>query len=331
MPRKERIHVYHVILRGNDRRDIFADDKDRFRFYTILENACRRIPFKIHAFCLMTNHIHLEIQVADIPLPRIMQRIALRYAQWFNWRHGKSGHLFQGRYKAILVQADEYLKELAAYIHLNPVRARIVNSPEKYKWSSHRAYLGKAAVPWLEIDFILSTFSSSDRKRAQSQFRDYVDSMIGQGHNKSFYGERSLDKRLLGDEYFVLGIVEETEAFLPKKPSLEAVIEAIESVIGRDARHLLATAGRDARSFEARALAAWATMKFSSATLTELGRYCNRDQSTMSCAARRIEELQALRPDIEEKMEQLRAALTAPNGYASRQGSSNDTLNQPPC
>ena len=93
----------------------------------------------------------------------------------------------------------------------------------------------------------------------------------------------------------------------------------------------LATAGRDARSFEARALAAWATMKFSSATLTELGRYCNRDQSTMSCAARRIEELQALRPDIEEKMEQLRAALTAPNGYASRQGSSNDTLNQPPC
>ena len=127
-----------------------------------------------------------------------MQRIALRYAQWFNWRQGKSGHLFQGRYKAILVQADEYLKELAAYIHLNPVRAHIVNSPEKYKWSSHRAYLGKATLPWLETDFILSTFSSSDRKRAQSLFQDYVDSMVGQGHNKSFHGERNIDKRLLG-------------------------------------------------------------------------------------------------------------------------------------
>jgi putative transposase len=135
--------------------------------------------------------------------------------------------------------------------------------------------------------------------------------MIGQGHDKSFYGERSIDHRLLGDEYFVLDILEETEAFLPKKPGL-AVIEAIELVIGRDACHLLTAAGREARSFEVRALAAWAIIEYSSATLTELGRYCNRDQSTMSCAARRIEKLRALRPDIEEKMEQLGALLIAP-------------------
>ena len=196
---------------------------------------------------------------------------------------------------------------------------------------SHRAYLGKSTLPWLETDFILSTFSSSDRKRAQSLFQDYVDSMVGQGHNKSFHGERNIDKRLLGDEYFVLDILEETEAFLPQKPGLEAVIDAIESVIGRDARHLLTSAGREARSFEAKALAVWATIEFSSATLTELGRYCNRDQSTMSCAARRIEELQALKPDIKEKIEQLRAALTAPKEHASRQGSYNGTLNHPPC
>lgn len=316
MPRKERIHIpgalYHVILRGNDRRDIFADDKDRLHFYSILNKAFQQFSFKIHAFCLMTNHIHLEIQVAETPLARIMQRIALRYAQWFNWRHGKSGHLFQGRYKAILVQADEYLKELAAYIHLNPVRASIVKSPEKYKWSSHRTYLGKTSIPWLETDFILSTFSPFDRKSAQTLFRDYVDSMIGLGHKKSFHGEGNLDNRLLGDEYFILDSLEETEAVLPQKPGLEAVIVAIESVIGRDARQLLTAAGREARSFEARALAAWATVEFSSATLTELGRFCNRDQSTMSCAARRIAELRALRPDIDKKMEQLRAALIAP-------------------
>ena len=128
-----------------------------------------------------------------------MQRIALRYAQWFNWRQGKSGHLFQGRYKAILVQADEYLKELAAYIHLNPVRAHIVNSPEKYKWSSHRAYLGKATLPWLETDFIcpLNLLFIRPQKSTISVpgLRRFL---VGQGHNKSFHGERNIDKRLLG-------------------------------------------------------------------------------------------------------------------------------------
>lgn len=316
MPRKQRIHipgaVYHVILRGNDRRDVFADDKDRFHFCSIIEKVRRRIPFKIHAFCLMTNHIHLEIQVAGIPLPRIMQRITLRYAQWFNWRHHKSGHLFQGRYKAILVQTDEHLQDLAAYIHLNPVRTRIVKSPEKYKWSSHRAYLGKDSFPWLETDFVLSTFCSTDHSRAQSLFRGFVDSMADQGHNKGFHGEGNLDKRLLGDEFFVEEILEKTEELTPPRPSLEDIIETIEFVVGKDARHLLTTADRKAKSFEARALASWATIEFSSATLSELAKFCNRDQSTMSCAARRIEELQALRPDIKEKMEQLRTALTLP-------------------
>ena len=319
----DRIHmpgaVYHVILRGNDRRDVFVDDKDRFRFYSILEYAFRHLPFRIHAFCLMTNHIHLEAQVADLPLPRIMQRIAQRYTQWFNWRHGRSGHLFQGRYKAILIEADEYLKELAAYIHLNPVRARIVKRPEEYRWSSHLAYLGNTTLPWIETDFILSTFSSSDRKKAQTLFQDFVDSTIGQGRNKSFHGERNMDKRLLGDDYFVLDILERIEEAPPKKPGLEEIIEAIKSILGEDTHRLLTTSGRDARSFEARALAAWAVIELSSATVTELGKYCRRDQSTMSCAARRIEELQAIRPDLAAQMEQLRSALThAPKASASR-------------
>ena len=197
---------------------------------------------------------------------------------------------------------------------------------------SHRAYLGKSTLPWLETDFIcpLNLLFIRPQKSTISVpgLRRFL---VGQGHNKSFHGERNIDKRLLGDEYFVLDILEETEAFLPQKPGLEAVIDAIESVIGRDARHLLTSAGREARSFEAKALAVWATIEFSSATLTELGRYCNRDQSTMSCAARRIEELQALKPDIKEKIEQLRAALTAPKEHASRQGSYNGTLNHPPC
>ena len=258
----------------------------------------------------MTSHFHLELQVADVPLPKIMQCIAQRYVQWFNWRHHKTGHLFERRYKAILVDTDEYLKELAAYIHLNPVRSHMVQSPEKYKLSSHRAYLGKMTLPWLETDFILSTFSPTDRRRAQASFKQFVDSMIGQERNKTFHGEKNLDSRLLGDEYFVLYILDGLEEKPPTKPDLEMVLVAVEAVIGPDAPRLLTSAARDARSFEVRALAAWAVLQFSGATLSELARYCSRDHSTMSCAARRIEEWQPVRPDLADKMAQIRSALT---------------------
>lgn len=147
MSRKPRIHaesaVYHVILRGNARQEIFSDDRDQFRFYDILHKSYERFRYRIVSFCLMSNHIHLAVQVGEVPLSRIIQNVAQRYTQWFNWRHQKCGHLFQGRYKAIMVDADSYLSELAAYLHLNPVRARIVQRPEQYLWSSQRVYLGK--------------------------------------------------------------------------------------------------------------------------------------------------------------------------------------------
>ena len=130
MARKARIHypgaLYHVILRGNARQDIFIDDGDRYRFYLLMQEGIARYRHSIHAFCLMTNHLHLLIQVADIPLSRIMQNLSFRYTRWSNGRQWQSGHLFQGRYKAVLVNGDEYLLELVRYLHLNPVRAGLV-------------------------------------------------------------------------------------------------------------------------------------------------------------------------------------------------------------
>lgn len=314
MARKERIHipgaVYHVILRGNDRRDIFGDDKDRFRFYGILDLSFQRFPFKIHAFCLMTNHVHLEIQVGDVPLPKIMQTIAQRYTQWFNWRYHKTGHVFQGRYKAIMVDADEYLLELAAYIHLNPVRAKLTDRPEKYKWSSHRAFLGSELLSWLETSFILSQFSSN-LKKARSLFNDFVTGGLDQGRRKEFHGEKNIDNRVFGDEAFVATVLEETqEAPLQRKPDLKAIVAAIQKTYGIQAEKLLTTTSRDRLSFEARALAAWATLELSSATLTELARFCNRHESTMTCAVKRIESLKIHRPDVATKMAELRDELT---------------------
>src|SRR5262245_7457233 len=124
MPRKPRLHyhgaVYHVILRGNAKQDIFFDAEDRRRFLSFLEDCIERFGFRVHGYCLMTNHIHLALQVGEVPLSRIMQNLTLRYTKWVNWRQDRIGHLFHGRYKAVMVEADNYLAQLVVYLHLNP-------------------------------------------------------------------------------------------------------------------------------------------------------------------------------------------------------------------
>ena len=123
MARKQRVHypaaLYHVIIRGNARQEIFFDDVDRSRFYLLIQEGLERYEHRIHAFCLMTNHIHLAIQVGDMPLSRIMQNISFRYTQWINWWYKRSGHLFQGRFKAVLVKRgrDEEGTGRSSHIH----------------------------------------------------------------------------------------------------------------------------------------------------------------------------------------------------------------------
>jgi len=135
--------------------DLFLKcQEDRFRFYLLVQEGIERYGHKVHAFCLMTTHVHLAIQVGEIGLPRIIQNLAFRYTRWGNWRQSRTGHLFQGRYKAVLVDADTYLLELTRYIHLNPVRSGIVRIPEDYPWSGHRAYLGLETIPWLTTEWV---------------------------------------------------------------------------------------------------------------------------------------------------------------------------------
>jgi REP element-mobilizing transposase RayT len=191
MARKPRIHypgaVYHVMLRGNGGADIFFEDGDRHRFFLLLQEGIERFGFRVHAFCLMSNHIHLALQVGEIPLSRIMQNLSFRYTQWINWRTKKKGHLFQGRYRAILVEEDEYLLQLVAYLHLNPARAGMEKTPSDYRWSSHRAYLGDEQIPWLSCDSLLSRLSKKI-KPARRIFVDFVSSQAGLGHRKEFHG-----------------------------------------------------------------------------------------------------------------------------------------------
>jgi len=311
MARKPRIHapgaIFHVVLRGNARQDIFSDDKDRYRLYEILQKSCERFQHRIHAFCLMTNHVHLAIQVGEMPLSRIMQNVSLRYTQWFNWRHNKSGHVFQGRYKAVMVDADAYLLELAAYIHLNPVRAHISERPENHHWSSYRAYLGEGTFSWLETETILSHFSKNGTE-ARAKFVGFVEERMTEGRREEFHGEKNRDSRIFGDDRFVDIMLAESESLPELKPDVKAVVAAVERLYYIHDDRLKAQ-GRERLASEARGLAAWATLELSSGKLTELSKLVARDPSTLSCAVRSIEKRRGSDPQLLEKMELLRRDL----------------------
>jgi putative transposase len=150
---------YHVTSRGNEQKDIFKSQKDREKFLEYLESATERYQAVIHAYCLMSNHYHLLLETPAGNLPQIMRHINGAYTTYFNVKRKRAGHLFQGRYKAILIEFDEYAAELTCYIHLNPVRAGIVTSPEEYRWSSYRRYIGLETAPkWLKTETILENF-----------------------------------------------------------------------------------------------------------------------------------------------------------------------------
>jgi REP element-mobilizing transposase RayT len=214
MARKPRVHypgaLYHAILRGNSGQTIFFDDNDRTRFYLLIQEGVERFGHRIHAFCLMTNHVHLAIQIADISLSRILQNLSFRYTRWVNWRRGKTGHLFQGRYKAVLIDADTYLQELTRYIHLNPVQAGMVRETEKYPWSSYRAYLGLETIPWLTTDWVLSQFSKrlSVARRAYMRF---IQEGKGGGHQEEYHRGSDTDSRILGDDTFIGRVLDEKQ------------------------------------------------------------------------------------------------------------------------
>lgn len=164
MVRQRRIHIpgsyYHIMLRGNDKQKIFFDDHDRYYMLKLIREGVESYQHKLNAFCLMSNHIHLLVQASHIPFSKIIHNLAFRYCLEINKRYEKVGHLFQGRFKSIILDRRVYFLKLLRYIHMNPVRAKMVKSADDYRWSSHRAYLGKEVIPWLNIEDGLSEFDS---------------------------------------------------------------------------------------------------------------------------------------------------------------------------
>ena len=286
MARKPRIHYtgacYHVILRGNSRQVIFFGDEDRTRFYLLMQEGVERYGHHIHAFCLMTNHVHLLVQVADVPLPRIMQNLTFRYTRWSNWRQGKSGHLFQGRYKAVLVDADAYLLELVRYLHLNPVRAGITADPFMYPWSSHRAYCGKETIPWLCTGFVQSSFGNC---ADTAGFEAFVMDGLGEGHRPEFHGHGGADSRLLGDDLFAERVLSGNDEDQSLRIDIEELAAAVCRYYGSGKEELK---GRTHRASHLRAMVSWLALDTEGCTLSAVAGLTGRDLSTLSSAARRL-------------------------------------------
>lgn len=167
--------LYHITSRGNEKKEIFLDSRDRKKFLEILEDYHERHGILIHSYVLMDNHYHLILETPKGNLLKVMHGINGGYTGYFNRRHGRVGHLFQGRYKGILVDKESYLLQLSRYVHLNPMRARIVERPELYEWSSYPAYIGKHKEKrCMEYSWVLSKFGKG-KSAARRNYRKYVE------------------------------------------------------------------------------------------------------------------------------------------------------------
>jgi putative transposase len=224
---------YHITSRGNAQQAIFRDDADREVLLRILDAAVKRFGWDVFAYCFMGNHYHVLVQTPAPNLSRGMKQVNGVYTQRFNRRHERVGHLFQGRYGAILVERETYLLELVRYISLNPVRAGMVSSAEQWRWSSYRAHAGLAAPPeWLRTQPILERFSA-DPATAPLRYREFVAEGVGlPGPWSALRGQVLLGSDLFAERFGSLLAQRPASQEVPRadrhaaRPSLDALLPA---------------------------------------------------------------------------------------------------------
>ncbi len=222
--------LYHVTARGDRRESIYEDDEDRAAFLELLGQVATEFNWVVHAYCLMGNHYHLMIETPDANLSKGMRQLNGVYTQLSNRRHRRVGHLFQGRYKAILVDGDSYLLELARYVVLNPVRARMVKAVGDWPWSSYPAMLGEQASPaWLATDALLAAFYSR-RAEARRRYAKFVAEGVGAEpiwsnlRGQVYLGDDAFVERMqsLADEVDEVNVPRAQRRAPP--PTLEAIV-----------------------------------------------------------------------------------------------------------
>jgi REP element-mobilizing transposase RayT len=272
-----------VTARGNERRDIFRGDRDRQDFLSRLADGRNRFGFHLLAYCLMTNHFHLAIRTAATPLSRIMACLQSSYAQRFNRRHARVGHLFQGRYKSRVVQEDRYFETLIRYIHQNPVRARITRRAADYPWSSDR-HLRRARGPsWLDVDETLAALGPN-RRAAVARYIELVDGPAVSDELPS------VAQAVVGDEAFAVERFTAAGELDPPIPGLteDRVLEAVADETGLSPTELAGPARGGEVAF-ARCLAACIGRRFGRISVRRMARRLRRDDSSFARPLARLE------------------------------------------
>ena len=267
--------IYHLTSRGNASDAIFFGDRDREEFLKILGKVIERYGWICHAYCLMSNHYHLLIETPEANLSQGMRQLNGIYTQWVNRRHNRTGHVFQGRFKSILVQKESHLLELARYVVLNPVRAGMVSSPRKWRWSSYCATAGHCEVPgFLTVDWLLLQFDG-DNLRAIKSYREFVQ----QGHGVTIW-DQVQSGNILGSEDFVSQL----------EPLLNAVRKNVD--IPRDqrlaGRPTLESIFADVGDVQSRNQCIYEATRIHQYRLKEVGDHVGLYYSTISAIAKRV-------------------------------------------
>lgn len=265
--------LYHVTSRGDRREEIYRDDGDRSAWNELLGEVCERFNWRVHAYCQMTNHYHVVVETPEGNLSKGMRQLNGVYTQRFNRRHKLVGHLFQGRFKGIVVERDAYLLELSRYVVLNPVRTGMVTDAATWTWSSYRAMLGQGAEPrWLETDWILGQFSGS-RATVRRQYAAFV----AEGLGKRVW-EKLRHQVFLGTDDFVERCVREISASDEVREVPRAQRRPLAKPLSWYERNYLEPEAM-ARAFKAGVY-----------TMREIAEYFGVHYSTVSRAVRRLEQ-----------------------------------------
>ncbi len=303
---------YHVTSRGNEKKPIFRNQKDREKFLGYLESAVVRYGAIIHVWCLMDNHYHLFLETPTGNLSQIMRHINGAYTTYFNVKWKRTGHLFQGRYKAILVEADQYATELSRYIHLNPARAGIVDTPEEYLWSSYRSYVGKSTPPaWLKTEFILGYFGGKTAA-AKNEYSEFVKARLKSEYESPLLA--TVASTLLGSPDFVRDV---TDRYLGEKedirnvpaarallqrPSIDGILEKVHAELS-DVK-LLSNRG-------IKNIGIYCCHRYSGATLKEIGDHFGISGAAVSQTSRRL----VLKVETDPQLKKLIKRLESTSGF----------------
>jgi len=274
--------LYHVIARGNHRQQTFLTDRDYAVYLARLAAYRKRYGVVLYAYCLMPNHVHLLVQTSAPPLAKFMQGLQQSYTQRFNRIHDKVGHLFQGRYKAIVCEREEYLLTLVRYIHLNPVRARLVDDPEAYPYSGHRAYLIGDGRGLIDPGPVLNLLGG------RAAYRQFVLAEIGAAHEERYY--QTEDQRFLGSGRFAreIGQHPAQPAGMPPREPLDTVVRDLARRLALDP-HTLRSPDRSRTVSSARAALSFVLVRRLGYRVADVAAELDRAAATISRIVSRLE------------------------------------------